>query len=81
MCHDNFSLAHLGKLLKNQLVRQKINLFSNERTSVKVFTELKTIHILLNNLDDKLSMKIEIVSLEIHQRLPIWDAGQFVPWI
>ena len=35
---DIFSLAYLGKLLKNQLVCQKINLFSDERTSVKVFT-------------------------------------------
>ena len=35
---QNFSLAHPGKLLKNQLVRQKINLFSDEWTSVKVFT-------------------------------------------
>ena len=38
--HDIFSLAHLGKLLKNQLVCQKINLFSDEQTSVKVFTVL-----------------------------------------
>ena len=37
MQHQNFSLAHPGKLLKNQLVRQKINLFSDERMSVKVF--------------------------------------------
>ena len=35
---QKFSVAHPGKLLKNQLVCQKINLVSDERTSVKVFT-------------------------------------------
>ena len=38
--HQNFSLAHLGKLLKNQLVCQEMTLVSDEQMSVKVFTAM-----------------------------------------